>query len=141
MPRCFEAQIESIRILLQSETVGQKKVAREIRVVFSNRSRRNMAADFGEARIPVNGREVSAANGAIAIKQQTGTERSALVVQVDGRFEVANGFIDPIVLPQVKGGVEPRGGIIWIKRFASANSRSAPKRSPISLAALPRYDR
>ena len=82
--------------------VGEKEVAGKIRIIFGHRTRGGVAADVGETGFVIERGQIGAAHGTIVIQQHSRTERSALVVQVLRMFEVANSFVEPVLLPQVK---------------------------------------
>src|SRR5262249_20297859 len=87
----------------------------EVPVVLGHGARGRMTAHVGEAGVLVNRGQIGAARGTVAVEQETRANWRALVVQVNGAFEVADGVVEFILLPAMKGRIEPAGGIVRIK--------------------------
>ena len=90
-------------------------MAGKIFVAFAHRADRRVVADFGQAHVGIKRRAVGAAHGAIVVEQQTRAEDRAVVVQIGGAFQTADGFVEAVVLPQIQGGIKPGRRVVWIE--------------------------
>src|ERR1043165_342192 len=74
-----------------------------------------MEAGVWDSRFIIERREICAANRSVLVEQQPRTKHRAVVVQFRRMFQVTNGFVQTIFLPEMERRVEPGGGIVWIQ--------------------------
>ena len=92
-------------------------MAGEIAVVFTHGASGDVVAHFRQTSVVVDGSEIGAAHRAVAIKQFPRAKGGAIIVFVGRRFQVADGFVEAIFLPQMQCGIQPRRRIIGIQFF------------------------
>ena len=89
----------------------------EVAIVGVHRARRFEHAEVAQARIIVNSRKVNGAHRAVLVEQQLRAIDRAVRIQVLRMLQIANGFVDPILLLLYQRGIQPGRRILRIELF------------------------
>ena len=77
-------------------------MTREIRITLIDGTGGGVPARIGNTRLVVERGEIRAADGSILIEQEVRAERRAVVITIRRGFEIADGFVQPVFLPEMQ---------------------------------------
>ena len=111
-PDRFVAEVEAGGVAQVIVAVGQEQVRRGVGVIVGHGAGGFADAHVRHARVAVDRGQVGAAHGEVFVEQQAGAEEAAVVVEFLGGLQVANRFVDPVLLLLEQRRVKPGGRVV-----------------------------